>query len=82
MYDKKVNGYILRSKAIQIEGNEKNPTYFANLEKRRAEKKTIHKLIVDNIVLKDKDKILGAEANYYETLYTPESYSRNCTGIV
>jgi len=24
IYDKKVNGYILRSKAIQVEGNEKN----------------------------------------------------------
>ena len=42
LYEKKVNGHILRSKAMHIEGNEKNTKYFANLEKRKAEKKTIH----------------------------------------
>ena len=33
-YDKKMHGYILRSKDIQVEGNEKNSACFANLEKR------------------------------------------------
>ena len=35
----KLNGHILRSKAIKIENNEKNTKYFANLEKKHAEKR-------------------------------------------
>ena len=40
--DKKINGILLRSKAIYAESNEKNSAFFANLEKRHAEKKTIN----------------------------------------
>lgn len=36
---------MIRSRA-DIERNEKNSTYFTNLEKRKAEKKTIYKLSV------------------------------------
>ena len=46
--DKKVNGYILRARAVHIESNEKNTSYFANLEKSRAEKKTMCKLKVND----------------------------------
>ena len=41
---KNINGHILRSKAIHVENNEKNTRYFANLEKKHSEKKTIYKL--------------------------------------
>ena len=46
--DKKLNGYILRGRAVHIESNEKNTSYFANLEKSRAEKKTMCKLKVND----------------------------------
>jgi len=81
IYDKKINGYILRSKAIQVEGNEKNSAYFANLEKRKAEKKTIHKLVVDNKVLKDKDIIIEAEVNYCESLYKQNHIEENVSDL-
>lgn len=35
LYEKKINGIVIRAKAIDIEGNEKNTKYFANLEKKR-----------------------------------------------
>jgi len=46
--DKKVNGNILRARAVHIESNEKNTSYFANLEKSRAERKTMCKLKVND----------------------------------
>ena len=39
IYDKKINGIILRSKALNVEYNEKNSKLFANLEKRNSEKR-------------------------------------------
>ena len=40
--DDKTNGFLLRAKAEWIEGAEKNTKYFSNLEKKRAESKTIN----------------------------------------
>ena len=37
--DERINGSILRSKSIHVEGNEKNTNYFANLEKNRQKTK-------------------------------------------
>ena len=43
LYELAIKGYIIRSKADYIEGGEKNTKYFANLEKKRSDAKTLHK---------------------------------------
>ena len=40
----KIKGILLRTKSEWIEGAEKNTKYFANLEKKRAEEKTIYQI--------------------------------------
>ena len=45
MYDKKVEGIIVRSRARWYEHGEKNSKYFFNLEKRNHIRKDIRKLI-------------------------------------
>ena len=67
--DERINGSILRSKAIHVEGNEKNTKYFANLEKKQAEKKTIHKLKINNAVVNGVKNVLKEEVTYYKRLY-------------
>lgn len=42
---KKMDGIILRSKATIIEYSDENSKYFANLEKRNAEKKIMSQLV-------------------------------------
>ena len=44
IYDKKVEGIIVRSQARWLEHGEKNPKYFFNLEKRNHIRKHIWKL--------------------------------------
>jgi len=63
--DKKLNGYILRGRAVHIESNEKNTSYFANLEKSRAEKKTICKLKVNNKYIYGSGEILREQVTYF-----------------
>lgn len=66
---KRVNGSILRSKAIHIENNEKNTAYFSNLEKRNAEMKTMNKLRVNNKLVTGQKDILNEQHKYYNKLY-------------
>ena len=47
IYHTQLNGIILRARAQHVEHNEKNTKYFANIEKRRSEQKTVHKLVVN-----------------------------------
>jgi len=65
--DEKIKGSILRSKALFIEGNEKNTKYFANLEKKQAEKKTIYKLKVNNQIKLMKGKALRKHSLHEKT---------------
>ena len=44
LYELEINGYIIRSKTEYIEGGEKNTKYIANLERKRSEAKTLHKI--------------------------------------
>ena len=69
IYDKKINGIILRSKARWVEGGEKNSKYFANLEKRNYESKIIHKLNINGKEIKDPINILEEQKNFYKSLY-------------
>lgn len=55
--DRKINGHILRARAIHVEYNEKNTKYFADLERKKAEKKCITKLRVNNEIIDGKENI-------------------------
>ena len=64
------NGIILRAKAEWVEGAEKNTKYFSNLEKKRAESKTITRLVnKNNIEITSPDNILDETKQFYKTLY-------------
>lgn len=69
--EQKINGFLLRAKAVHVENNEKNSKYFANLEKQRAEKKTIYKLIdKNNIEIYDQTNIMSHIHQFYKKLYS------------
>ena len=63
-----MNGLILRSKANIVENSEKNSKYFASLEKKRSESKTISRLLFNDNNNTDQKKILQ-EAESYKKLY-------------
>ena len=58
LIDKKIEGFILRSKAQVIEEGEKNTKYFASLEKKRAESKLITRLNIKGKITTDQNEIL------------------------
>ena len=75
LYEKKVEGIIVRSRARWHEYGEKNSKYFFNLEKRNHIKKQIRKLRMCGMITTDPFKILEAEKTFYENLYKSK---RNC----
>ncbi len=68
--EEKINGMLIRARAIHIEQNEKNTKYFANLEKRHYESKTIHKLKINNKEIRDTKTILDEQSKFYSNLYS------------
>ncbi|MES9884827.1 MAG: reverse transcriptase domain-containing protein, partial [Sedimenticola sp.] len=70
IYEQRVNGMRLRSKAEWIEGAEKNEKLYKNLEKQNSECKTILSLNVNGQTITDQSDILIEEMKYYEKLYT------------
>ena len=69
LYEKKVEGIIIRSRARWHEHGEKNSKYFLNLEKRNHVRKHIRKLRLDGVISTDPFEILDAERAFYENLY-------------
>ena len=67
--DNRINGMVVRSKAQIVEHSEKNSKYFASLEKKRSETKSISKLNIDNTYITNQSEILKSEKKYYENLY-------------
>ena len=65
----KLNGFILRSKANIVENSEKNSKYFASLEKKRSESKTISRLLFNDTINTDQKEILQEAESYYKKLY-------------
>ena len=72
LYEIEIKGYIIRSKTEYIEGGEKNTKYFANLEKKRSEAKTLHKLNTERKEITNQKEILNEVRSFYEKLYTEQ----------
>ncbi|MCG7875526.1 MAG: reverse transcriptase domain-containing protein [Candidatus Thiodiazotropha endolucinida] len=65
----KLNGLILRSKANLVENDERNSKYFASLEKKRSESKTISMLLINNEMKTEQREILKESETFYKNLY-------------
>ena len=61
--ENKINGLIIRSKATIVEFSEKNSRYFANLEKKRSESKTVSQLNIKGKIITNTQDILNEEKN-------------------
>ena len=77
LYDKKVEGIIIRSRARWHKHGEKNSKYFLNLEKRNNIKKHIWKLFVSGAISTDPFEILNTERRFYEKLYSKQNTNVN-----
>ena len=76
LYEEKVEGIIVRSRARWHEHGEKNSKYFFNLEKRNHIKKHIRKLRRSGVITTDPFEILDAGKTFYENLYKSKRDSR------
>ncbi|KAH3859728.1 hypothetical protein DPMN_102551 [Dreissena polymorpha] len=52
---------------MHVEQYEKNTKYFANIEKRRSEQKTVHKLVVNGEDITNRTQILEEHRSFFET---------------
>ena len=73
LYELEIKGYIIRSKADYIEGGEKNTKYFADLEKKRSDGKTLHKLVKNDKEFTKQKDILEEVKSFYENIYTEKN---------
>ena len=71
--DKRIDGYIVRSKAQVIEEGKRNSKYFASLEKKKAESKIISRLNIKDKIITDQTDILKEEKSYYENLFSKKN---------
>ena len=69
LYEKKVEGIIMRSRAGWHEHGERNSKYFLNLERRNHVRKHIRKLRMSGVISTNSFEILEAEHAFYENLY-------------
>ena len=70
IYDYKLKGIIIRSRARWVEEGEKNSSYFLSLEKRNKAIGTINEIFTaDNNLLSDPNDILREAKSFYEKLY-------------
>ena len=76
LYEEKVEGIIVRSRARWHEHGEKNSKYFFNLEKRNHIKKHIRKLRMSGVITTDPFEILAAGKTFYENLYKSKRNNR------
>ena len=69
----KLKGMIIRTKAIWIEGSEKNTKFFANLERTRSEEKIIKQIRIENKLESNPKKVLSYIQQFYKKLYTKDN---------
>jgi hypothetical protein len=73
IYDEKVMGAMIRSRADKIEFGEKSSKYFFNQEKRNINKKYIDRILTeDGNVITGCNNILNEEVRFYSKLYTSD----------
>lgn len=78
IYDFKIRGIIVRSRARWVEEGERNTNYFLNLEKRNKSYNVIRKLIGnDGREIFENQSILDELTHFYHSLYT----SDNCSSV-
>ena len=65
----RTNGIIIRAKAEWVEGAERNTKYFANLEKKKQETKTIKKLNINGTEITEPANVLNETKSFYKKLY-------------
>lgn len=65
LIEQKINGTILRSKAIKVEFHEKNNKFFASLEKKNSEKKIMSQLIINDTIETDPVTILNEQKKFF-----------------
>ena len=70
LYDEKVEGIIIRSRARWHEHGEKNSKHFLNLEKRNNIKKHIRKLYISSSISTNPFEIMDAQKRFYSTQKT------------
>ena len=64
---------MIRSRAEQIEYDEKPTKYFLHLEKQNFTNKQMTKLVNDdNVVVTDPEKVADMQRHFYEKLYSKE----------
>ena len=69
LYEKRVEGIIVRSRARWHEHGERNSKNFFNLGKRNHIRKYIRKLNLSSVITTDPFTILEAEKKFYKNLY-------------
>ena len=77
LYDQKVEGIIVRSRARWHEHGEKNSKYFLNLEKGNHIKKHIRKLYISGTISTDPFQIMDAQKSFYSKLYQRQQKNQN-----
>ena len=70
MYDKKVEGLIIRARARWHQHGKKNSKYFLNLGKRNHIKKYKRKLYISGVISTDPLSIMNAQKEFYTKLYS------------
>ena len=73
LYDKKVEGIIIRSRVRWHEHGGKNSKYFLNLEKRDSIKKHIRELHVSGTISTNPFEIMDAQNRFYSKLYSKQT---------
>ena len=77
LYEEKVEGIIVRSRAGWHEHGEKNCKYFLNLEKRNSIKKHIRKLYISGTISTDPFQIMNVQKSFYSKLYERQQMNHN-----
>ena len=65
-----VKGIMIRSKVQNYEEGEKPTKYFLSLEKKNYNSKVMREIELDDKVIKDPEKILAVQTDFYKHLYT------------
>ena len=66
IYDYKLNGIFIRSRARWIEEGEKNTRYFLSMEKRNRATNNISSLVINGNTISDRHLILDQAKLFYE----------------